>query len=84
MIDRKGQAPADQILHHAKAAFRAINRQTRFSQRQGFDVMHALGGVAAVLFDPLEVLATVNPISEATRTLPRRKIRLKFFRNEFR
>jgi hypothetical protein len=32
VIDGEGKAASHQILDHAKAAFRAINRQARFSQ----------------------------------------------------
>jgi hypothetical protein len=84
MIDGEGKAPAGEILDHPKATLGAINRQTRFGQHQGFGFMNAFGCIAAVPFNPLEIFAAVNPISQAAWTLLRRKIWFKFVGNEFR
>jgi hypothetical protein len=74
MVDGKPEAAAYEIFHHAKTAFRTIERQTRFCQRQSLMIEHPFSEIGLMLLDPTPVFGTGNPIPAARGALLRTKI----------
>src|SRR5438552_13587589 len=68
MIDRKVEPASDQELHHPESALRTIDRLTRLSQMQALFLVQAFRQVGTVLFEPLPVLSSADPIPATVRT----------------
>ena len=69
MIDRKVEPASDQELHHTESALRTVNRLTRLGQMQALFFVQALRQIRAVLFQPLPVLSSADPVPATTGTV---------------
>src|SRR5712692_9759707 len=79
MVERERKIAADKVFDHAKATLGTINRQTRLSQRQVFVFNYAFRQIGAVLFNPIPVFSSGNPITPTARALLRTKILFQLF-----